>query len=156
MNINLTLIGQTIGFALFVWFCMKYVWPPLTQALHERQKKIADGLAAAERGEHEEELAQQRATEKLREAKEQASEILDQANKRANEIVEEAKESARTEGERIKSQARAEIEQEATQAREQLRGQVTAIAISGAERVLRSEVDADKHAKVLDDLVAEL
>ncbi len=156
MNINLTLIGQTIGFALFVWFCMKYVWPPLTQALHERQKKIADGLAAAERGEHEEELAQQRATEKLREAKEQASEILDQANKRANEIVEEAKESARTEGERIKAQAQAEIDQEVTRAREQLRGQVTAIAISGAERVLRSEVDADAHAKVLDDLVAEL
>jgi F-type H+-transporting ATPase subunit b len=156
MNINLTLIGQTIGFALFVWFCMKFVWPPLTQALHERQKKIADGLAAAERGEHEEELAQQRATEKLREAKEQASEIIDQANKRANEIVEEAKESARTEGERIKSQAQAEIDQEVTRAREQLRGQVTAIAISGAERVLRSEVDGDKHAKVLDDLVAEL
>lgn len=156
MNINLTLIGQTIGFALFVWFCMKFVWPPLTQALHERQKKIADGLAAAERGEHEEELAQQRATEKLREAKEQASEIVDQANKRASEIVEEAKESARTEGERIKSQAQAEIDQEVTRAREQLRGQVTAIAISGAERVLRSEVDADAHAKVLDDLVAEL
>lgn len=156
MNINLTLIGQTIGFALFVWFCMKFVWPPLTQALHERQKKIADGLAAAERGEHEEELAQQRATEKLRAAKEQASEIVDQANKRASEIVEEAKESARTEGERIKSQAQAEIDQEVTRAREQLRGQVTAIAISGAERVLRSEVDADAHAKVLDDLVAEL
>lgn len=156
MNINLTLIGQTIGFALFVWFCMKFVWPPLTQALHERQKKIADGLAAAERGEHEEELAQQRATEKLRAAKEQASEIVEQANKRASEIVEEAKESARTEGERIKSQAHAEIDQEVTRAREQLRGQVTAIAISGAERVLRSEVDADAHAKVLDDLVAEL
>ncbi len=156
MNINLTLIGQTIGFALFVWFCMKFVWPPLTQALHERQKKIADGLAAAERGEHEEELAQQRATEKLRAAKEQASEIVEQANKRASEIVEEAKESARTEGERIKSQAHAEIDQEVTRAREQLRGQVTAIAISGAERVLRSEVDADAHAKVLDDLVTEL
>lgn len=156
MNINLTLIGQTIGFALFVWFCMKYVWPPLVQALHERQKKIADGLAAAERGEHEEELAQQRADERLREAKEQASEIIDQANRRANEIVEEAKETARSESERIKTQAQAELDREVTRAREHLRGQVVAIAVSGAERVLHKEVDDKAHAKVLDDLVANL
>ena len=156
MNINLTLLGQLIGFGLFVWFCMKYVWPPLVQALHDRQKKIAEGLAAAERGEHEEELAQQRATERLREAKEQASEIIDQANKRANEIVEEAKDTARSESERIKAQAQAELDQEVTRAREQLRGQVVAIAVSGAERVLNKEVDDKAHAKVLDDLVASL
>jgi len=156
MNINLTLIGQTFAFALFVAFCMKYVWPPLRDALHERQKKIADGLAAAERGEHEEELARQRATETLREAKEQASEIIDQANKRANSIVEEAKGSARVEAERIKESAEAEIEQEVTRAREHLRGQVVAIALSGAERVLHSEVDKDQHAKVLDELVEGL
>ena len=156
MNINLTLIGQTIGFALFVAFCMKYVWPPLRDALHERQKKIADGLAAAERGEHEEELARQRATETLREAKDQASEIVDQAQRRGNEIVEEAKDQARTEAERIKQQAHSEIEQEVTKVREQLRGQVVAIALSGAERVLREEVDHDKHAQVVDDLVENL
>ncbi len=156
MNINLTLLGQTIGFALFVWFCMKYVWPPLRDALHERQKKIADGLAAAERGEQEEELARQRGEETLREAKAQASEIIDNAQKRANEIVEESKESARTEADRIKQSAQAEIDREITQAREHLRGQVVAIALSGAEKVLRKEVDKDTHARVLDELVEEL
>lgn len=156
MNINLTLFGQTIGFAIFVWLCMKYVWPPLRDALHERQKKISEGLAAAERGEHEEELAQQRATEHVREAKEQATEIVDQAQKRANEIVEEAKESARTESERIKQQGQAELEREVSRAREQLKGQVVAIAVTGAERILRSEVDETAHAQVLDDLVANL
>lgn len=154
MNINLTLLGQTIGFALFVWFCMKLVWPPLRDALHERQKKIADGLAAAERGEHEEELARQRATETLREAKQQASEILDQANKRANEIVEESKDTARTEADRIKQSAQAEIDQQISQAREHLRGQVVAIALAGAEKVLEREVDKDKHSDVLDELVS--
>lgn len=156
MNINLTLLGQTIGFALFVWFCMKYVWPPLRDALHERQKKIADGLAAAERGEHEEELARQRGEETLREAKAQASEIIDNAQKRANEIVEESKETARSEADRIKQSAQAEIDREVTQAREHLRGQVVAIALSGAEKVLRKEVDKDTHARVLDELVEEL
>lgn len=156
MNINLTLFGQTIGFALFVWFCMKLVWPPLRDALHERQKKIADGLAAAERGEHEEELARQRGEETVREAKAQAAEIIENAQKRGNEIVEESKASARTEGERIKQSAQAEIDREVTQAREHLRGQVVAIALTGAEKVLRSEVDQDKHARVLDELVEEL
>jgi len=156
MNLNLTLFGQTIAFAIFVWFTMRFIWPPLRDALHERQKKIADGLAAAERGEHEEELARQRATETLREAKDQASEIIDQAQKRANEIVEEAKGTARTEGERIKQAAQSEIEQEVTRAREHLRGQVVAIAISGAEKVLHKEIDADAHARVIDDLVEQL
>ena len=156
MNINLTLLGQTIGFALFVLFCMKYVWPPLRDALHDRQKKIADGLAAAERGEHEEELARQRADETLREAKAQAAEIIDNAQKRANEIVEESKTSARTEADRIKQSAQAEIEREVTQAREHLRGQVVAIALSGAETVLGKEVDRDTHARVLDELAEQL
>ena len=156
MSMNFTLLGQTIGFVLFVAFCMKYVWPPLRDALHERQKKIADGLAAAERGEHEEELAQQRATEKLREAKDQAAEIVNQAQRRSNEIVEEAKEQARTEADRIKQQAHAEVEQEATRAREQLRGEVVGLAVTGAERVLRAEIDASEHARVVDDLVESL
>jgi len=156
MNMNFTLLGQTIGFVLFVAFCMKYVWPPLRDALHERQKKIADGLAAAERGEHEEELAQQRAAEKLREAKDQAAEIVNQAQRRSNEIVEEAKQQARTEADRIKQQAQAEVEQEVTRAREQLRGEVVGLAVTGAERVLHAEIDRDRHAQVLDDLVESL
>ncbi len=156
MNMNFTLLGQTIGFVLFVAFCMKYVWPPLRDALHERQKKIADGLAAAERGEHEEELAQQRAAEKLREAKDQAAEIVNQAQRRSNEIVEEAKQQARTEADRIKQQAQAEVEQEVTRAREQLRGEVVGLAVTGAERVLQAEIDQDKHARVVDDLVESL
>lgn len=156
MNLNLTLVGQSIAFAIFVWVTMKYVWPPLAAALHERQKKIADGLAAAERGEHEEELARQRATETLREAKDQAAGIIDQAQKRANDVVEEAKNSARTESERIKQAAQAEIDQEVTRAREHLRGQVASIALTGAERVLQERVDDDTHSKVLDELVEDL
>lgn len=156
MSINLTLIGQTIGFILFVWFCMRYVWPPLVDALHNRQARIADGLAAAERGEHEEELARQRAEESLREAKERAAEIVDNAQKRAGEIVEESKETARSEADRIKQQARAEIERETTRAREQLRGEVAALTLAGAEKVLDSEVDRDRHARTLDELVEEL
>ena len=156
MNINLTLFGQTIGFALFVMFCMKYVWPPLRDALHERQKKIADGLAAAERGEHEEERARERAEEIIREAKAQAAEVIEHAQKRGSEIVEESKEAARTEADRIKQSAQAEMDQEITRAREHLRGQVVAIALSGAERVLHKEVDRDTHAKVLDELVEGL
>lgn len=156
MNINLTLFGQTIGFALFVLFCMKYVWPPLQQALQKRREEVAEGLAAAERGHQEEELAQQRAEETLREARDKAAEIVDQANKRSNELVEEAKETARAEGERIKQSAHAEIEQEVNRAREQLRAEVAGIALTGAGRVLRKEVDADAHDRLLEDLVSEL
>jgi F-type H+-transporting ATPase subunit b len=156
MNINLTLLGQTIGFALFVVFCLKYVWPPLRDALHARQKKIADGLAAAERGENEEERARERAEETVREAKGQAAEIVDHAQKRANEIVEEAKASAQSEAERIKQAAQAEMDQEVTRAREHLRGQVVALALTGAERVLEREVDRDTHAAIVDDLVEDL
>lgn len=156
MNINLTLIGQSITFAVFVWFCYAYVWPPLVAALAERQKKIADGLAAAERGQHEQELAEKKAAEHLKEAKGQASEIIAQAQKRANEIVDEAKGDARTEAERIKAGADAEIEQEINRAREQLRQEVVTLAISGAEKVLKREVDKDAHASSLNELSAQL
>lgn len=156
MNINLTLFGQTIAFALFVWFCMKFVWPPLRDALQQRKEQIAEGLAAAERGQQEQEQAQQRAEEILREARGQAAEILDQANKRGSEIVEEAKDTARTEGERIKQSAHAEIEQEVNRAREKLRGELATVTIAGAERILRREVDAGTHDKLLDELVSEL
>ena len=156
MNINLTLIGQSITFAIFVWFCYAYVWPPLVAALSERQKKIADGLAAAERGQHEQELAEKKATEYLKDAKGQASDIINQAQKRANEIVDDAKGDARTEADRIKAGADAEIEQEINRAREHLRQEVVVLAISGAEKVLKREVDKDAHASSLNELAAQL
>ncbi len=156
MNINLTLIGQSITFALFVWFCMKFIWPPIMGALEARRKEIADGLAAAERGQHEHELAEKRAAEHIKDAKGQASDIITQAQKRASEIVEEAKGDAKTEADRIVTGANAEIEQETNRAREQLRQEVVALAIAGAEKVLKREVDKDAHASTLNDLAIQL
>jgi len=156
MNINLTLIGQSITFAVFVWFCYAYVWPPLVSALAERQKKIADGLAAAERGQHEQDLAEKKAAERLKDAKGQATDIIAQAQKRASEIVDEAKDDARTEADRIKAGADAEIEQEINRAREHLRQEVVVLAISGAEKILKREVDKAAHASSLDELAAQL
>ena len=156
MNINATLLGQAIAFFVFVWFCMKYVWPPIIAALDERKKKIADGLAAAERGKHEQELAQQRAAEVIAQAKQEAATIIAQAQKRANEIVDESKNTARVEGERILASANAEIEQEVNRAREQLRGQVVSIAVAGAGKVLKREIDAKAHDELLKDLVAQI
>lgn len=156
MNINLTLLGQMITFALLVWVTMKYVWPPIIKAMEERQKKIADGLAAAERGKHEQELAEERAKKVLQEAKQQANEIISQAQKRANEIVESSKDTAREESERIKAAAQSEIEQEVNRAREQLRKQVGVIAVAGAERILKKEVDAKTHDQAIQDLAAQI
>ena len=156
MNINLTLIGQSITFALFVWFCMKFVWPPIMGALDARRKEIADGLAAAERGQQEQELAEKRAAEYLKDAKGQASDIVSQAQKRASEIVEDAKGDAKTEADRIVTGANAEIEQEINRAREHLRKEVVGLAIAGAEKVLKREVDKGAHANTLNDLAAQL
>jgi F-type H+-transporting ATPase subunit b len=156
MNINATLIGQAISFIIFVWFTMKYVWTPISAALEERKKKIADGLAAAERGKHEQELAEKRATEMMSEAKQEAAGIIAQAQKRANEIVEEAKETARAEGERIVAAANAEIEQEVNRAKEHLRGQVVSIAVAGAGKVLSREIDDKAHDDLLKDLVSQI
>ncbi len=156
MNINLTLIGQSITFAVFVWFCMKFVWPPIMAALDERRKKIADALAAAERGVHEQELAEKRAAEVIHEAKQQAQEIIGQSQKRGSEIVDEAKTTARDEGERLLIAARAEIEQEVNRAREELRGQVATLAIAGAGKVLKREVDVAANEDLLKDLVSQL
>lgn len=156
MNINLTLFGQTITFVVFVWFCMKIVWPPIMAALNERKKKIADGLAEAERGFKQQELAEQNAEKKLSEAKQQASDVLGQAQRRANEIVEDAKSIAVDEGNRIKEAAHAEVEKEVNRAKEQLRGQVSAIAVAGAERILKKEIDASSHQNLLDDLAAQI
>ncbi len=156
MNINLTLFGQMAAFICFVMFCMKYVWPPILAAMQERTEKIADGLAAADRASHDLELAQEKAVERLKEAKVQASGIVDAANKRANQIVDEAKEAAHVESDRVKVAAQAEIEQEVNRAREHLRGQVAALALAGAEKVLGAAIDRQAHAELVDKLAAEL
>jgi len=156
VTLNLTLIGQAIAFAVFVFFCMKSVWPPVTQALAERQKKIADGLDAASRATRDLELAQEKASETLRESKEEAASIIEQAHKRSNQMIEEAREAARAEGERMVAQARAEITQEINQAKDELRGQVASLAVIGAERILESSIDEAKHRELIDKLAAEL
>ena len=156
MNINLTLIGQSITFLFFVMFVMKFVWPPLVAALEERKATIADGLAAAEKGKHDGELAKQRVLDTLKDAKAQAQDIINLAEKRASEIVEESKDNARAEGERIIAAANAELEQEVNRAREQLRGQVVSLAVSGASKVLKREIDEKANEDLLKDLVAQL
>ncbi len=156
MNFNATLIGQTITFIVFVWFCMKYIWPPLMAALEERNARISEGLAAAQRGQQDLEDAQAKVSDSLKDAKQQAQEIINQAQKRANEIVDEAKDSARDEADKIKVAATADIDQQVTAAREQLRKEVSVIALAGAEQILKREVDATVHAEVLDELVAQI
>lgn len=156
MNINATLIGQAIAFLIFIGFCMKYVWPPIIEALDERKKKIADGLAAAERGRHEQELAEKRAQQVIHEAKEQANEIISQAQRRGNEIVDESKENARVEGDRILTSAKAEITQEANRAKDELRTQVGAIAIAGAAKIISREIDDKAHTDLLEELVGQI
>lgn len=149
MNINFTLISQAIAFSVFIWFTVKFVWPPLLRAIEERQKTIADGLAAGERGRHELELASQRSSDVLKEAKQRASEIILQAEKRASEIVEEAKKAAKEEGDRIVAGAKADIEHEMFSAKETLRQHVAELAVAGAAKILRREVDAKAHADLL-------
>ena len=156
MNINATLFGQAIAFGIFVWFCLKFVWPPITKALRDREKTIADGLESASRAEQDLELARKNATEKMREAKEQASERVAHAHKRAAGIVDEAKEQANDERAKILANAKSEIEQETNRAREELRASVAALAIDGAGRILQREVDSSAHAELLDDLVKQL
>jgi F-type H+-transporting ATPase subunit b len=156
MNINATLIGQSITFLIFVWFCMKMVWPPIMNALETRKKMIADGLAAADRAKMDLELAKKKASENLHDAKAQAAEIIAQAEKRAAQMVDEAKFAAKSEGERQLSAAKAEIDQEANRARESLREQVANLAIAGAEKILRREVNAQTHADLIGQLKAEL
>ena len=156
MNINATLIGQSIAFFVFVWFVMKYVWPPLLNVLNERKKTIADGLAAAERGKHQQEIAEKHAAEVIHEAKQQAAEIISRAEKRASEIVEEAKDTARAEGERLVTAANAEIAQEVTRAKEQLRGQVVSISVAAASRILKREINEQSQDELIKDLVAQI
>ncbi|MDO6695821.1 F0F1 ATP synthase subunit B [Aliiglaciecola sp. 3_MG-2023] len=156
MNINSTLIGELIAFIFFVWFCMKYVWPPIMGAIEDRQQKIADGLAASERGEKDLELAQQKASEQLKEAKAQAAEIIEQAKKRANQIVDEETQKGHSEREKIIAQGQTEIEAERNRVKEDLRKQVAVLAVAGAEKILAREIDAAAQSDIVEKLVAEL
>lgn len=156
MDINLTLIGQTIAMVVFVWFCMKFIWPPLLESIEERRQKIEEGLAAADRGEEKLVQARAEADEIVADAKRQATTIIDQANSRANEIVADGKAEGTRERERQLAAAKAEIEQEANRAREELRTQVSAIALAGAEKILKREVDAEEHDDILGRLAQDL
>lgn len=156
MNINFTLIAQAIAFAVLIWFTVKFVWPPLLKAIEARQKEIADGLAAAQEGKSALEVAAKKSEVTLTEAKQKASEIIAQAEKRGTQIIEEAKGNAKVEGDRIIAGAKAEIEQEVNRAKEGLRAQVSTLAIAGAEKILRKEIDAKAHSELLAKLAAEL
>jgi F-type H+-transporting ATPase subunit b len=156
MNINFTLIAQALSFAAFIWFTAAFIWPPLLRAIEARQKQIADGLAAGEEGKRSLEVSGRQAAEEIAAARLRAAEIVGQAEKRAAQMIEEAKSSARDEGGREKAAAKAEIEQEVSRARETLRTQVAALAVAGAEKILRREVDAKAHADLLQAVQAEL
>ena len=156
MNINATLFGHAIWFSVFIWITMKYVWPPLQKAMAERQKQIADGLATAERAKHDLELASKRGADVIREGKVRSADIIAQAEKRAQQIIDEAKQTAKSEGERIVAGAKAEIDQEVTRAKEHLRERVAELAVAGATKILRREVDTRAHADLLVQLRQEL
>ncbi len=156
MDINLTLIGQTIAMIVFVWFCMKFIWPPILNALEERQQQIEDGLAAADKSQERLAEAEAQADEIVADARHQATGILDQAHARANEIVAEGKDAGVKERERQLTAAKVEIEQETNKAREELRGQVSAIAIASAEKILNREIDGKAHEDILGKLAQEL
>ncbi len=156
MEINATLIGQLITFAILVWFTMKYVWPPIVKAMQDREKKIADGIEAAERSKRELAMAEQKALVIIREAKENATQIIDQAHKRCTTLLDEAKETAREEGVRIIERARQEIEREVVQTKEALRKQLASLAIAGAEKIIQRKLDITTHTALLDEFVAEI
>lgn len=156
MDINATLFGQMVTFILFVGFTMKFVWPPLMRIMEDRRKKIADGLAAAEKGQRDLELAQIKAREQLVEAKAEASRIIEQANQRANHIVEESKQQARLEGDRLIDLAKSQIEQEYNSARQELMQQVSIIAVAGAEKILKHEVDRKTNDRLINELISEI
>ena len=156
MDINMTLLGQTIAMIVFVWFCMKFIWPPILAALEERQAKIEEGLAAADQGQEKLVQAEAEAAGIVADARTQATGILDQAHARANEIVTEGKADGVKERERQLVAAKAEIEQESNRAREELRGQVSAIAIASAEKILSREIDGKAHDDILGKLAQEL
>lgn len=156
MNINITLLGQMITFGIFVWFTMRFVWPPLIKAMTERQERIAEGLAAAERGVNDLQLAQQKAADYLREAKQQALGVVENAHKQATLLIEDAKRDARTEGERLIMVARGDIQQEVEAAKLQLRKQVAEIAMLGAEKILERNLDENINRELVEKLITEL
>jgi F-type H+-transporting ATPase subunit b len=156
MEINATLIGQLITFAILVWFTMKYVWPPITKAMLEREKKIAAGLEAAVRSQRELENAEHKALSIINDAKRDASHILDQAHKRSAQVVEEAKETAKQEGNRLIDHAKSEIAREVTSAKEVLRKQLATLAVAGAEKIIQRNLDESAQTGLLDELVAEI
>lgn len=156
MNINATLIGQMITFALFVWFTMRFVWPPITKALEERKNKIADGLASAERGQRELELAHHRVKEELREARAKANDIIEHANIRASQLLDEAKDQTQKEVNRLMQEARQNIDLELNKARDALRMQVASLAIAGAEKILQREIDKAANERLVQDFITDL
>jgi len=156
MNLNLTLIAQVVSFTVFIWFTVKFVWPPMLRAIEARQKTIADGLAAAEQGKRSLETSSRQAEEAIKEARGRAQEIISQAEKRATQMIDEARNAAKEEGNREKAAAKAEIEQEVTRAREQLRDRVASLAVAGAEKILRREVDAKAHGDLLESIKRQL
>jgi F-type H+-transporting ATPase subunit b len=156
MNLNLTLVAQVISFSAFIWFTVKFVWPFMLRAIETRQKTIADGLAAAEQGRKSLETSTRQADEEIKRARERAAEIIGQAEKRVAQMIDEAKTSAKEEGNREKAAAKAEIAQEVTRAREQLRDRVASLAVAGAEKILRREVDAKAHGELLDSIKRQL
>jgi F-type H+-transporting ATPase subunit b len=156
MNLNATLIVQTLVFLILGWITMKFIWPPLTAALSERQKKIADGLAAADKGEKSLVEAQANVAELVKDARVQATKIVDQASRRANEVIDEAKLTATAEGQRLVTAARAEVQLDQSRAREQLRKEVAALAVAGASKLLGREIDARAHADLLEKLAVEI
>ncbi len=156
MDLNLTLLGQFITFAVFVWFTMKYVWPPITIAMRERKQTIADGLAAAERGKHDLELAQHKATAIIRDAKIEAANIVEETNKRASHIIEEAKERARHESARILELGKAELDREIQKARQELKKHLVLLAIQGAEKIMSHNLDKAANSDLINKLITEI
>lgn len=156
MNINATIIGQFITFAILVWFTMKYVWPPIIKTMHEREKKIAAGLEAAERSKHELELAEHKSLSIIRDARQQATQIIEQANLHSAQLVEEAKTQAKHEGQRIVEMAQGEIQLEVAQAKEALKSQLATLAIAGAEKIIKRKLDLSAQNDLLNDLVTEI
>lgn len=156
MNLNMTFFGQMLSFAILVWFTMKFIWPPLNAAIEERQKKIAEGLAAADRSQKDLAQAQEKVNDALKDARTKANEIIDQAHARANQIIETARNDAIAEANQQKALAQAEIDASANRAREELRKQVSVLAVSGAEKLLKREIDANVHKALLDELAAEI
>ena len=155
MNFNFTLIGQLLAFILFVWFCIRYVWPPMLQILEEREKEVADGLEAASRGRKELEDANAQREIIVDEAKKEAADLVSQAGQRANQMIEDAKTQAQDEAERIKTSAKADLDQAAKKAREEIRSEVATLVVAGAEKILGSEIDQEKNAEIIEEISKE-